>query len=167
MVDVGAKPVTRRRAVAEAFLEVPLSVMAELEAGRTPKGNIDETARLAGIAAAKRTAELIPLCHLLLLDHVDVVIERRTDSIRIEATVSCRGPTGVEMEALTAASVAALTLYDMLKGLSHDLRIRSVRLLRKSGGLSGEYIAPGPGVGAGPPGSDELVADPGESEERP
>jgi len=143
MVDVSAKPATQRRAVAEAVLVTGADVMAAIRAGKTPKGNVYETARLAGIMAAKRTAETIPLCHLLPLDHVSVDFEPAADRIRIEATASTRAPTGVEMEALTAAATAGLTLYDMLKALTHSMTLGQVRLLEKSGGRSGLYRAPG------------------------
>ena len=141
MVDVGDKPVSDRRAVAEAVLVTGADVMAAVREGRTPKGNVFETARLAGIMAAKRTPELIPLCHVLPLDHVSVVFEARDDCIRIVSTVAARGSTGVEMEALTAAAVAGLTLYDMLKALSRSMVLSQVRLLAKSGGRHGDYRA--------------------------
>jgi len=141
MVDVGDKPVSDRRAVAEAVLVTGTDVMAAVREGRTPKGNVFETARLAGIMAAKRTPELIPLCHVLPLDHVSVDFEARDDSIRIVSTVAARGSTGVEMEALTAAAVAGLTLYDMLKALSRSMVLSQVRLLAKSGGRHGDYRA--------------------------
>jgi len=142
MVDVGEKPVTQRRAVAEAVLLTGKEVMAAVREEKTPKGNIFETARLAGIMAAKRTADLIPLCHSLVLDHATVDFEPGEDRIRIVATASTRASTGVEMEALTAAAVAGLTLYDMLKALTHTMVLQRVRLLSKSGGRSGEYRAP-------------------------
>ncbi len=142
MVDVGNKPITSRRAKAEAVLVTGPEVMAAIKHGTTPKGNIYETARLAGIMAAKRTAGLIPLCHVLPLDHVSVDFEPADDRIRIVATASNRASTGVEMEALTAAVVAGLTLYDMLKALSHSMVLQQVRLMEKSGGRSGEYRAP-------------------------
>lgn len=141
MVDIGEKPVTARRAVAEAVLVAGPEVMAAVAGGRTPKGNVFETARLAGIMAAKRTAELIPLCHSLPLDHVAVDFESGPDRIRVVATAATRAATGVEMEALTAAAVAGLTLYDMLKALSHTMVLQQVRLLSKSGGRSGVYQA--------------------------
>jgi cyclic pyranopterin phosphate synthase len=143
MVDVGDKPVTRRRAVAEAVLVTGADVMTAIRQRKTPKGNVYETARLAGILAAKRTAELVPLCHALPLDHVSVDFEPHDDRIRVLAEAATRASTGVEMEALTAAVVAGLTLYDMLKGLSHSMTLEGVRLLAKSGGRSGEYRAPG------------------------
>ncbi|RMF83639.1 MAG: cyclic pyranopterin monophosphate synthase MoaC, partial [Nitrospirae bacterium] len=122
MVDVGEKPATRRRAVARATLVVGERVMAAVAAGETPKGNVYETARIAGILAAKRTAGLIPLCHPLPLDHAEVRFTPGADRIEIEASAATRAPTGVEMEALTAAAVAGLTLYDMLKALSKEMR---------------------------------------------
>jgi cyclic pyranopterin phosphate synthase len=141
MVDVGSKPATERRAIAEAVLIVGEEVMAAIRGDRTPKGNVYETARIAGILAAKRTPELIPLCHPLPIDHVGVDFEPGPDRIRVVATATTRAATGVEMEALTAAAVAGLTLYDMLKALSHDLVLEGVRLLEKSGGRSGRYRA--------------------------
>ena len=139
MVDVTEKSVTSRRAVAESFIRLSRKTMSLLCRGALPKGNALETARLAGILAAKRTPDLIPLCHPLLLTHVDV--EARTSSIGVLflATVSCAGTTGVEMEALTAASVAALTLYDMVKAVEKGAIIERVQLLEKSGGKSGLY----------------------------
>ena len=142
MVNVGDKPVTLRRAVAEAVLVTGDEVMTAIRQGKTPKGNVYETARLAGIMAAKQTAALIPLCHGLPLDHVSVDFEPGGDRIRIIAAASTRAATGVEMEALTAAAVAGLTLYDMLKALSRSMTLAQVRLLAKSGGRSGDYRAP-------------------------
>jgi cyclic pyranopterin phosphate synthase len=141
MVDVSDKPVTQRRASAEAVLVVGDAVMEAIRTGTTPKGNVYEAARLAGMMAAKRTAALIPLCHVLSLDHVDVEFEPGADSIRIVASASTRAPTGAEMEALVAAAVAGLTLYDMLKPLSRSMVLQGVRLLAKSGGRSGDYRA--------------------------
>jgi len=141
MVDVGDKGMSRRVAVAEAWLVAGREVMAAVERGETPKGNVYEAARLAGILAAKRTAELIPLCHQLPLDAVAVRFEPGDDRVRIEAEAATRAATGVEMEALTAASVAALTLYDMLKALSRSMEVTGLRLLAKSGGRSGDYRA--------------------------
>lgn len=139
MVDVTDKPVTVRRATAEAFIALSPATRALLAGGRLPKGNALETSRLAGIMAAKRTPDLIPLCHPLLLSHVDVEAETRDKGVRFVATVSTAGSTGVEMEALTAASVAALTLYDMVKAVEKGATIGRVRLLEKSGGKSGLY----------------------------
>jgi len=141
MVDVGDKKPTHRRATAEAWLVAGAEVMAAVERGETPKGNVYQAARLAGILAAKRTHELIPLCHQLPLDAVTVRFEPAIDRVRIEAEASTRASTGVEMEALTAVSVAALTLYDMLKALSKSMTVNGVRLLAKSGGRSGDYRA--------------------------
>jgi len=143
MVDVGDKAVTARQAVAEAFLVVGEKVMTAIRQGQTPKGNVYEAARLAGIMAAKHTADLVPLCHQIPLDHLSVDFEPGDDRIRIVACASTRSATGVEMEALTAVTVAGLTLYDMLKALSHSMVLQQVRLLSKSGGRSGEYRAPG------------------------
>ncbi len=142
MVDVGGKPVTRRRAEAEGTVVVGADVMAAVREGRTPKGNVFEAARLAGIMAAKRTSELIPLCHPLPLDTVSVTFETGDDRITVRAEAVATARTGVEMEALTAVSVAALTLYDMLKALSKGMVVTGVRLLAKSGGASGDWRAP-------------------------
>jgi cyclic pyranopterin phosphate synthase len=139
MVDVTKKAVTSRRAVAESFIRLSNETLSLLRGGALPKGDALETARLAGILAAKRTPDLIPLCHPLLLTHVDVAAEARSRGVRFVATVSCAGTTGVEMEALTAASVAALTLYDMVKAVEKGATIEKVQLLEKSGGKSGLY----------------------------
>jgi len=139
MVDVSGKSATSRRAVAESYVRLSGSTLSLLRKGDLPKGNALETARLAGIQAAKRTPDLIPLCHPLLLTHVDVEAEPRRDGVRFVATVSCTGSTGVEMEALTAASVAALTLYDMVKAVEKGAAIKRIQLLEKSGGKSGLY----------------------------
>jgi cyclic pyranopterin phosphate synthase len=141
MVDVSAKTETLREAEAEAVLWVGPQVMRAIRDGRTPKGNIFETARIAGVMAAKRTSELIPLCHPLMLTHASVDMEVLEESIVIRAKVRTRGTTGVEMEALTATSIAGLTLYDMLKALSKEMHLDGLRLLAKSGGKSGEYRA--------------------------
>ena len=138
MVDVGGKCDTRRTAVASAFVELPPNVLAALP--QNPKGNPLEVARFAGIQAAKRTSELIPMCHPLALTHADVQAEVVEGGVAIEATASTVGATGVEMEALTAASVAALTVYDMTKALSKAIVIREIRLESKTGGKSGEYL---------------------------
>jgi cyclic pyranopterin phosphate synthase len=139
MVDVGAKAVTARTAEASGFVSMSPATVAAIRERRTPKGDPLETARLAGIMGAKRTADLIPLCHPLALSHVDVQIELHDDGARIAATVSTSAQTGVEMEALTAVSVAALTLYDMCKAVDREMTIRGVRLERKVGGKSGEW----------------------------
>ena len=138
MVDVAAKAVTARSASARAVVVLPEPARAALAAGGdTRKGNVLQVARLAGIMAAKRTADLIPLCHPLPLDGVDVAFALAGDRLTITASARCTARTGVEMEALTAASVAALTVYDMLKALSHDLLITGIELIDKHGGRSG------------------------------
>ncbi|HVT91219.1 MAG TPA: cyclic pyranopterin monophosphate synthase MoaC [Bryobacteraceae bacterium] len=137
MVDVSAKQSTRRTATAFAFVELSAAVLAALPAN--PKGNPLEVARFAGIQAAKRTSELIPMCHPLPLTHIDVQTEVTDSGIRIAATAATVGLTGVEMEALTAVSVAALTVYDMTKALDKSIVIREIRLESKSGGKSGDY----------------------------
>jgi cyclic pyranopterin phosphate synthase len=140
MVDVGEKTETRRRAVAESFIRLSRRTLSLISEGKLPKGNALETARLAGILAAKRTPDLIPLCHPLLLTHVDVDVEVKSNGVRFLSSVSCVGSTGVEMEALTAASVAALTLYDMVKAVEKGAVIEKVQLLEKSGGKSGSFL---------------------------
>jgi len=137
MVDVSAKPETRRVARAHAFVKMTAEVLRQLPAN--PKGNPLEIARIAGISAAKRTSELIPLCHPLMLTSVDVQIALRDSGAEIVASAATTGPTGVEMEALTAASVAALTIYDMTKALDKALEITDVYLIEKTGGKSGTY----------------------------
>jgi len=137
MVDVSGKSTTRRQAIASAFVEISPAVLAALPAN--PKGNPLEVARFAGIQAAKQTSTLIPMCHPLPLSFVDVVAEITPAGVQIHATVATTGPTGVEMEALTAASVAALTVYDMTKALDKSIVIRSIQLESKSGGKSGDY----------------------------
>jgi cyclic pyranopterin phosphate synthase len=138
MVDVGVKPATVRRAVAEAIVTLPVEAARWLEDG-APKGDALQVAELAGIMAAKRTPELIPLAHPLPLTSVSVRAERLAGRVRFEASCGTTASTGVEMEALTAASVAALTLYDMLKGASKGIVIEAVRLLAKDGGSSGTW----------------------------
>ena len=140
MVDVGSKPVQRRRARARAVVRMAPETAARL-AG-LPKGDALAAARLAGIMAAKRTAELIPLCHTLPLDAVSVDLTLEDDGVEITATVKTTGRTGAEMEALTAVSVAALTIYDMAKAVDKGMRIEAVRLVRKTGGKSGEFVQP-------------------------
>jgi cyclic pyranopterin phosphate synthase len=137
MVDVSAKAANRREAVAGAFVELSAAVLEALP--QNPKGNPLEVARFAGIQAAKQTANLIPMCHPLALSFVDVQVKVVEGGVLIEATAATVAGTGVEMEAMTAASVAALTVYDMTKALDKGIRIRDVMLLRKSGGKSGEY----------------------------
>ncbi len=137
MVDVSNKAATRREATAQAFVELSRAVLRALPAN--PKGNPLEVARFAGIQAAKKTAELIPMCHPLPLSFVDVQTKIVAKGVRITATAATTAGTGVEMEAMTAASIAALTIYDMCKALDKGIAIREVVLLRKSGGKSGEY----------------------------
>ena len=137
MVDVGGKPETQRTARAQAFVKIRREVLDKLP--ENPKGNPLEVARIAGITGAKRTADLIPLCHPLALTHVDVDVSVQPGGVRIETTASTTGPTGVEMEALTAASVAALTVYDMTKALDKGIRVEAVELVEKRGGKSGHW----------------------------
>ena len=154
MVDVGDKPITSRRAVAGAVVRFDPAVLGTLIDAGGPKGDAFVTARLAGIGAAKRTADLIPLCHPLPLDRVDVELtpDRDEGVVTVRAEVRATARTGVEMEALTAASVAALTLYDMAKALQRDIVIERVELLEKSGGRTGDYArdatAPPPAAAA-------------------
>ncbi len=138
MVDMSAKKSTQRTATASAFVELSQTVLAALPSNS--KGNPLEVARIAGIQAAKRTSELIPMCHPLALTHVDVRADIVEGGVRITATAATVGPTGVEMEALTAASVAALTVYDMTKALDKGIVIREIRLETKSGGKSGDFV---------------------------
>jgi len=137
MVDVSQKSATRREATASAFVQLSPEVLAALPIN--PKGNPLEVARFAGIQAAKQTSTLIPMCHPLPLSFVDVVAEIIATGVQIRATVATTGPTGVEMEALTAVSVAALTIYDMTKALDKSIVIRAIQLESKSGGKSGDY----------------------------
>jgi cyclic pyranopterin monophosphate synthase len=141
MVDVGAKAVTQRRAVAQAVVAMAPQTAAAVAAGDAPKGDVLGTARIAGIQAAKRTGELIPLCHPLGLDAVavDLVVDPEAGTVTIRAEASTTARTGVEMEAMTAASVAALTVYDMVKGLERGVTLREVALLEKTGGKSGPW----------------------------
>jgi cyclic pyranopterin phosphate synthase len=138
MVDVSDKAPTKRTARARAFVRLKPAVLAALP--HNPKGNPLEVARIAGVMAAKRTHELIPLCHPLALSHADVVTTIQPNGILIESSVATTGPTGVEMEALTAASIAALTIYDMTKALDKSITIEKVQLVEKSGGKSGHYL---------------------------
>jgi cyclic pyranopterin phosphate synthase len=140
MVDTTDKAPTNRHAVASARVLMSRDTLRAVEDHRTPKGDPLEAARLAGIMAAKRTAELIPLCHPLPLTHVDVQAKIEDDGIRLESSVSTNAQTGVEMEALTAVSVAALTVYDMCKALDKGITISDIRLERKTGGKSGDFI---------------------------
>ena len=140
MVDVAAKAATKREAEATAFVALEPAVLEALP--RNPKGDPLETARLAGIMAAKRTADLIPLCHPLPLSHIDVTLRLCENGVAIASKVTTTAATGVEMEALVAASVAALTVYDMCKALDKGIAIREIVLERKSGGKSGDYLRP-------------------------
>ncbi|MGA0541550.1 cyclic pyranopterin monophosphate synthase MoaC [Neotabrizicola sp. VNH66] len=141
MVDVTEKPVTDRVAVAEGFVAMAPATLALVAEGRAAKGDVIGVARLAGIMGAKRTADLIPLCHPLPLSKVSLDLAPLDGRLRIEATVRTTGRTGVEMEALTAVTVAALTVYDMLKAADKAMRIEDIRLLLKDGGRSGRYEA--------------------------
>lgn len=145
MVDVGEKDITARRAVAEAFVTMRPETIAAIAEGSVPKGDAIGVARVAGIMAAKRTAELVPLCHPLPLTHVSVDLEPQQEGVSITASASTSAQTGVEMEALAAATVAALTLYDMCKAVDRGMTITDVRLVFKEGGASGPW-ARGEGV---------------------
>ena len=137
MVDVSAKPATKRTARAHAFVRIQPEILAKLP--ENPKGNPLEIARIAGIAAAKKTSELIPLCHPLMLSHADVDVQVEKEGVRITASAATTAQTGVEMEALTAAAVAALTVYDMTKALDKSISIEELHLIEKTGGKSGDY----------------------------
>ena len=141
MVDVGEKAVTTRTAVAAGEVRMAPATLAAIRDGAVPKGDVLAAARIAGIQAAKRTPELIPLCHTLLLTKVavDFTVDEAASRVTISATVRCNGQTGVEMEALTAVSVAALTIYDMDKALDKAMVIENIRLLEKAGGKSGDW----------------------------
>jgi cyclic pyranopterin phosphate synthase len=142
MVDVGAKDDTLREAVARGEVRMRPETLQRLAAGDMPKGDVLATARIAGMMAAKRAPDLIPLCHPLLLTHVavDARLDVATSTVQIEATVRTVGKTGVEMEALTAVSVTALTIYDMCKAIDREMQIGAIRLVRKSGGRSGDFV---------------------------
>ena len=144
MVDVGGKPPTLREAAAAGSIRMSAQAYRAVRAGAAAKGDVLAVARVAGIAAAKRTSELIPLCHTLPLDHVGVAIRllRGRRAIEVEASVRSRWSTGVEMEALVAVAASLLTIYDMVKGIDRGMTIEAVRLLRKSGGRSGPYRRP-------------------------
>lgn len=142
MVDVGGKPATARRAVASGRITMSPQALAAIREGNAPKGDVLGPARIAGIMAAKRTGDLIPLCHPLALDAVTVDFAYEDDAIRVTATASLHGKTGVEMEAMTATSVALLTIYDMAKAIDKGMVIEGVRLIAKSGGKSGDWNAP-------------------------
>jgi len=142
MVDVTAKAVTERTALAHSFVRMSRAVLGKIRRLETPKGHPLEVARIAGIAAAKRTAELIPLCHPLPLTHIDVSTRLCENGVEITSRVSATAQTGVEMEALCAASVAALTIYDMCKALDKGMEITDIYLVEKVGGKSGRYLRP-------------------------
>jgi cyclic pyranopterin phosphate synthase len=139
MVDVSAKPPTAREAAARGRITMSAAAVRQIRSGAIRKGDPLQTARLAGIMAAKRTSELIPLCHPLALTHADVTLVPRRDGYEIESRVRTTGPTGVEMEALTAVSVAALTIYDMVKAVDKAMVIGDIRVIEKKGGRSGHY----------------------------
>lgn len=143
MVDVSAKPATERTAVAEGRVLMSKATLALIETGQAKKGDVLATARIAGIMAAKRTSELIPLCHPLALTKVtiDIATDRKLPGCTVRASVKVTGPTGVEMEALTAVSVACLTIYDMVKAVDRGIRIEGIHLVEKIGGKSGHYRA--------------------------
>jgi cyclic pyranopterin monophosphate synthase len=145
MVDVTEKQPTMRTALAHAFVRMQKSTVASLRKLKNPKGNPLEIARIAGITAAKRTSDLIPLCHPLALTHVDVQAKLCQNGVEITSEATATGPTGVEMEALVGASVAALTIYDMCKALERGMQITQVHVVKKSGGRSGTYLRPGAG----------------------
>ena len=142
MVDVGDKPVTERVAVARGHIAIGEPALRAIRAGRIAKGDPLQAARLAGVMAAKKTADLVPLCHPLMLSQVAIDLQPLADGYRIEARVRTTAQTGVEMEALTAVSVAALTIYDMVKAVDKSMVIGSIRLVKKTGGRSGDYEAP-------------------------
>jgi len=146
MVDVSAKPSTARRAVAEAFIALSPETLSLVIDGRSAKGDVLATAELAGVMGGKRTSELIPLCHPLALTDLLVTVtpDRAAGGLRVRAEAATTGPTGVEMEAMTAASVAALTVYDMVKGVERGVEIRGVRLVSKTGGKSGTWVRQAP-----------------------
>jgi cyclic pyranopterin phosphate synthase len=142
MVDVSAKPATERIAVAEGLVVMSKATLAMIESGNAKKGDVLGTARIAGIMAAKKTSDLIPLCHPLALSKITLDIEpdKKIPGCRVRASVKVTGPTGVEMEALTAVSVACLTIYDMIKAVERGVRIEGIRLIEKKGGKSGHYL---------------------------
>jgi cyclic pyranopterin phosphate synthase len=158
MVDVSDKPATARRAVAEALVAVSPETMSMVIDGGGPKGDVLGVAELAGVMGGKRTSDLIPLCHPLALTDLVVAVtpDRAGGVLRIRAEAATTGPTGVEMEALTAASIAALTIYDMVKGVERGVEIRAVRLISKTGGKSGEWHRPADEAGPGAPGAPDL-----------
>ena len=142
MVDVGGKPATHRRAVASGRITMTAAALEAIRAGNAPKGDVLSAARIAGIMAAKRTGDLIPLCHPLGLEAVNIDFAFEADAVRATATASLTGRTGVEMEAMVAVSVALLTIYDMAKAIDKGMVISDVRLIAKTGGKSGDWKAP-------------------------
>lgn len=164
MVDVSAKAVTARRAVAEAWVSMSQETLSLVIDGGGTKGDVLGVAELAGVMGAKRTSDLIPLCHPLPLTDLQVQItpDRAAGTLRIRAEAATTGQTGVEMEAMTAASVAALTVYDMVKGVERGVEIGGVRLVSKSGGKSGEWHRPGGGAPAATAAAAEPVRRPGD-----
>jgi cyclic pyranopterin phosphate synthase len=140
MVDVSGKPVTAREAAARGVVRMKPETLALMKEGKTPKGDVLATAQVAGFMAAKQTSSLIPMCHPLILDEVKVEFDFTEESVEITAAVKCSGRTGVEMEALTAVAVSALTIYDMCKAIDQTMRIDSIRLVSKSGGKSGTVV---------------------------
>ena len=140
MVDVSRKASTKREAVAAGTIRIAPEAMELVRKGRIAKGNVVETARVAGIMAAKKTSELVPLCHTLPLDHIEIDVDDIDEGFEIRARVVSTGKTGVEMEALTAVTATALTLYDMVKAADRSMVVGNIRLLQKSGGRSGTYI---------------------------
>jgi cyclic pyranopterin phosphate synthase len=142
MVDVGEKPVTNRKAVACGEVQMSINTLAAIKDGAVKKGDVLTVAKIAGIQAAKRTSELIPLCHPLPINQIEVelLLDEKLPGVVITATVQTSARTGVEMEALTAVSVAALTIYDMAKALEKTMRIQNIRLIEKRGGLSGDVV---------------------------
>ncbi len=139
MVDVSTKPASHRQARAHAFVKIRPSLIKRIRSLKTPKGDPLTVARLAGITAAKRTAELIPFCHPLLLTHIDVAVDLCHNGVRLTSSVRSTGSTGVEMEALTAVTVAALTVYDMCKALDRGMELQDIYLVEKTGGKSGAF----------------------------
>jgi len=140
MVDVSEKPLTSREAVAKGLVVMTPATLSLLKEGKLPKGETLAVAQVAGIMAAKQTSNLIPMCHLLMLDEVKVEFAFVAEGVEITARIRCTGKTGVEMEALTAVSITALTIYDMCKAVERGIRIEGIRLIRKSGGKSGNII---------------------------
>ncbi len=168
MVDVSAKPATARRAVAEAFVSLEQETISAVIDGQMAKGDVLTLAEMAGVMGGKRTSDLIPLCHPIALTDllVEITPDRTAGGLRIKASAATVGQTGVEMEALTAASVAALTVYDMVKGVDRSAVIREVQLLEKSGGRSGEWHRPAGGAGTASGAEPARGAGPGRPAKR-